>query len=119
MDDFFSLPETAVLPIERFCAGIRPDASGDLFWSCPCGFEVRMPLGAPKRDRTTATHKKHVHHKNCRGGGDAQITCLGVTRFSFLLGPVLHMNPLVGVVVGATLGSAMEEIVPCTKPPAL
>ena len=60
---------------ERFCAGIRPDASGDLFWSCPCGFEVRMPLGASKRDRATATHKKYVHHKNCRGGGDAQITC--------------------------------------------
>ena len=41
----------------------------------PCGFEVRMPLGASKRDRATATHKKYVHHKNCRGGGDAQITC--------------------------------------------
>ena len=60
---------------ERYCAGIGPDVSGDLFWSCLCGFEVHMPLGATKWDKATTTHKKYVHHENCRGGGDAQITC--------------------------------------------
>ena len=56
---------------ERYCAGICPDMSVLVL---PCGFEVHVPLGASKRDRDTATHKKYVHHKNSRRGGDAQIT---------------------------------------------
>ena len=60
---------------ERFCGDIRPDVEGTLFWSCTCGFEVRLPQRASRRDKATATHKKYVHHKNCKGGVAAQLTC--------------------------------------------
>ena len=32
---------------ERFCADIQPDAGGDVYWRCACGFEVRLPPNCP------------------------------------------------------------------------
>ena len=61
---------------ERFCAKIRPDADGVVYWACLCGFEVRLPPNASRRDRATAQHKQHVHYKNCRGGGFEQLKCV-------------------------------------------
>ena len=43
---------------ERFCADIQPDAEGDVYWRCACGFEVRLPPNASRRDRATAQHKQ-------------------------------------------------------------
>ena len=106
---------------ERHCAGIRPDASGDLFWSCPCGFEVRMPLGATKRDRATATHKKYVHHKNCRGGGDGEITCPRCNKiFPSVRARAAHEpSSRCCNAVGATLGCAPVAIALCMRQHAL
>ena len=61
---------------ERFCADIQLDAGGDVYWRCACGFEVRLPPNASRRDRATAQHKQYVHHKNCRGGGVEQLKCV-------------------------------------------
>ena len=57
--------------------------------------------------------------KTVEGGVTPKLLALGVIRFFLRLGPVLHVNPLVGVVVGVTLGSAQEATVLCTKPSAL
>ena len=54
---------------ERFCANIRPEAEGFVYWVCNCEFEVRLSHTASRRDRQTAQHKQHIYHKNCRGGG--------------------------------------------------
>ena len=63
-----------------FCADIQPDAGGDVYWRCACGFEVRLPPNASRRDRATAQHKQYVHHKNCRGGGVEQLKCVRCNR---------------------------------------
>ena len=60
---------------ERFCANIRPEAEGFVYWVCNCGFEVRLSHTASRRDRQTAQHKQHIHHKNCRGGVE-QLKCV-------------------------------------------
>ena len=61
---------------ERFCANIRPEAEGFVYWVCNCGFEVRLSHTASRRDRQTAQHKQYVHHRNCRGGGVEQLKCV-------------------------------------------
>ena len=61
---------------ERFCANIRPEAEGFVYWVCNCGFEVRLSHTASRRDRQTAQHKQYVHYKNCRGGGVEQLKCV-------------------------------------------
>ena len=61
---------------ERFCANIRPEAEGFVYWVCHCGFEVRLSHTASRRDRQTAQHKQYVHHKNCRGGAAEQLKCV-------------------------------------------
>ena len=61
---------------ERFCANIRPEAAGFVYWVCNCGFEVRLSHTASRRDRQTAQHKQYVHYKNCRGGGVEQLKCV-------------------------------------------
>ena len=53
-----------------------------------------------------------------RGPGGQWLFVFGL-RFFLRSGLVLRMNPLVGVAVGAILGSAQEAIVHCTKPLAL
>ena len=52
---------------ERLCARICPEAEGEVYWACVCGFEVRLPLLASRRDRSTAQHKQYIHNK--RAGG--------------------------------------------------
>ena len=61
---------------ERFCANIRPEAEGYVYWVCNCGFEVKLSHTASRRDRQTAQHKQYVHYKNCRGGGVEQLKCV-------------------------------------------
>ena len=41
-----------------------------------CGFEVRLPPNASRRDRATAQQKQHVHHKNSRADGVEQLKCV-------------------------------------------
>ena len=61
---------------ERFCARICPEADGEVYRACVCGFEVRLPPLASRRDRSTAQRKQYVHNKNCRGGGVEQLKCI-------------------------------------------
>ena len=51
---------------ERFCANIRPEAEGLVYWVCACGFEVRFSHTASHRDRQTAQHKQYIIHKTVK-----------------------------------------------------
>ena len=59
-----------------FCADVRPEAAGPVYFRCVCGFEVRLLPNASRRDRSTAQHKEYVHRKNCRGGGVEMLKCV-------------------------------------------
>ena len=58
----------------------RREAEGFVYWVCNCGFEARLSYTASRRDRQTASHKRHIHHKNCRGGGIEQLKCICCNR---------------------------------------
>ena len=64
----------------RFCANISPEAEGFVYWVCNCGFEARLSHTASSRDRQTAQHKQHIHHKNCRGGGVEKLKCVRCSK---------------------------------------
>ena len=85
----------------RFCANIRPEAEGFVYWVCNCGFEVRLSHTASCRDRQTAQHKQYVHYKNCRGGGVEQLKCVRCNKLLQLFEHVRPMRRDVGSVGGA------------------
>ena len=87
---------------ERFCAKICPEADGVVYWACLCGFEVRLPPNASRRDRATAQLKQYVHNKNCRGGGGEQLKCVRCNKLSPQFGPERPMKARVGFVGGVT-----------------
>ena len=77
---------------ERFCANTGARGRRVLFIGfATVGSRFGCPTPNLRRDRQTAQHKQHVHHKNCRGGGLEQLKCVRCNKlFATLLAPAAH-----------------------------